>query len=118
MARRGSGSVINIGSIYGVVGNDPGLYTSTPIKPSAAYSFIKGGLLNFTRSMAAFYGKSGVRANVLSPGGFSPDIAQEFRRKYQERCPLGRMMNHEDVQGAVVFLASDASQYVTGPTSR
>lgn len=114
MARRGSGSVINIGSIYGAVGNDPGLYLGTGIKPPAAYSFVKGGLINLTRALAAYYGKSGVRVNSLSPGGFAPDISVAFKEQYAARCPIGRMMNHEDIQGAVVFLASDASHYVTG----
>lgn len=114
MARRGSGSVVNIGSIYSVVGNDPTLYVGTDIKPPPAYSFVKGGLLNFTRALAAAYGKKGVRVNCLSPGGFSPDVPAMFNERYSERCPIGRMMNHEDIQGALVFLASDASQYVTG----
>lgn len=114
MAKRGSGSVINIASIYGLVGNDPNLYVGTEIKPPISYVFVKGGLVNFTRSLAAHYGKRGVRVNAISPGGFSPNTPEPFVSRYAERCPIGRMMNHEDIQGAVVYLASDASQYVTG----
>ncbi len=114
MAERGRGSVINIASIYGSVGNDPNLYVDTDIKPPIVYPFIKGGMLNFTRALAAFYGKRSVRVNAISPGGFFPNVPSTFAQRYGQRCPLGRMMNHEDVQGAVVFLASDASQYVTG----
>jgi NAD(P)-dependent dehydrogenase (short-subunit alcohol dehydrogenase family) len=114
MAQRGRGSVINISSIYGVVGNDPNLYLGTEMKPPIVYPFVKGGLVNLTRSLAAHYGKRGVRVNCLSPGGFSPNAPEPFRSRYEERCPIGRMMNHEDIQGAIVYLASDASLYVTG----
>jgi NAD(P)-dependent dehydrogenase (short-subunit alcohol dehydrogenase family) len=114
MAERGGGSVINIASIYGMVGNDPNLYTETEIKPPIVYPFIKGGVVNFTRALAAYYGKRAVRINAISPGGFFPNVSSVFAQRYGQRCPLGRMMNHEDVQGAVVFLASDASKYVTG----
>jgi NAD(P)-dependent dehydrogenase (short-subunit alcohol dehydrogenase family) len=84
------------------------------MKPSIAYPFLKGGMVNLTRSLAAYYGKSGVRVNTLSPGGYLPDAPEPFHTRYRERCPLGRMMNHEDIQGAIVFLASDASRYMTG----
>jgi NAD(P)-dependent dehydrogenase (short-subunit alcohol dehydrogenase family) len=114
MASRGSGSVINIASIYGMVGNDPNLYVDTDMKPPIVYPFIKGGVVNFTRALAAYYGKRAVRVNAISPGGYFPQAPVTFSQRYAQRCPLGRMMNHEDLQGAVVFLASDASQYVTG----
>jgi NAD(P)-dependent dehydrogenase (short-subunit alcohol dehydrogenase family) len=114
MAERGRGSVINIASIYGLVGNDPNLYVGTDMEPPIVYPFLKGGLLNFTRSLAAHYGKRGVRVNAISPGGYFPDAQEPFHGRYRQRCPIGRMMNHEDIQGAVVFLASDASAYVTG----
>jgi NAD(P)-dependent dehydrogenase (short-subunit alcohol dehydrogenase family) len=114
MASRGHGSVINIASIYSVVGNDPNLYVDTDMKPPIIYPFIKGGVANFTRALAAYYGKRAVRVNAISPGGYFPDAPTIFAERYGQRCPLGRMMNHEDLQGAVVFLASDASEYVTG----
>ena len=114
MAKRGSGSVINIASIYGMVGNDPNLYIDSEIKPPIAYPYIKGGVVNFTRALAAYYGKRAVRINAISPGGYFPEAPLMFAQRYGQRCPLGRMMNDEDLQGAIVFLASDASQYVTG----
>jgi NAD(P)-dependent dehydrogenase (short-subunit alcohol dehydrogenase family) len=114
MAERGGGSVINIASIYGMVGNDPNLYIDSEIKPPIVYPYIKGGVVNFTRALAAYYGKRAVRVNAVSPGGFFPDAPSRFVQRYGQRCPLGRMMNHEDLQGAIVFLASDASRYVTG----
>jgi NAD(P)-dependent dehydrogenase (short-subunit alcohol dehydrogenase family) len=114
MAERGRGSVINIASMYGLVGNDPSLYVGTEIKAPIVYPFLKGGMINLTRALAAHYGKRGVRVNSISPGGFFPGISEPFHSRYRERCPVGRMMNHEDIQGAVVFLASDASPYVTG----
>ncbi|MBX3427145.1 MAG: SDR family oxidoreductase [Pirellulales bacterium] len=114
MVERGQGSVINIGSIYGVVGNDPGLYASAGNRPPIVYPFLKGGVTNLTRALAAQYGRSGVRVNAVSPGGFDPQSPPAFQEAYCARCPLGRMMNEEDLQGAVVFLASDASRYVTG----
>ena len=114
MKPQGGGRIINIGSIYGVVGNDPNLYPGTGLKPPIVYPFLKGGLINLTRALAAQYGKQGLRVNCISPGGFYPQAPESFRKRYEERCPAGRMMNHEDIQGAVVFLASDASAYVTG----
>jgi NAD(P)-dependent dehydrogenase (short-subunit alcohol dehydrogenase family) len=114
MAARGRGSVINIASIYSMVGNDPNLYVDLDIKPPIVYPFIKGGVVNFSRALAAYYGKRAVRVNAISPGGYFPQAPVEFMKRYGDRCPLGRMMNHEDLQGAVVYLASDASQYVTG----
>ena len=73
--------MINIGSIYGLVGNDPTLYVGTGVKPSIAYPFLKGGLISFTRSLAAFYGKRGVRVNALSPGGYDPGVSGTFAER-------------------------------------
>lgn len=114
MAERGRGSVINIASMYGLVANDLTLYAGTRMQPPIAYPFLKGGLISLTRALAAQYGKRGVRVNALSPGGYLPDPPEPFHARYRERCPLGRMMTHEDIQGAIVFLASDAGRYVTG----
>jgi len=116
MIAQGRGSVINISSIYGVVGNDPTLYEGTEMlhQQSPAYSFSKGGMVNATRYLAAFYGKSNIRFNSISPGGFFNHQPELFLKRYCDRVPLGRMMGDEDLKGAVVFLASDASAYVTG----
>jgi NAD(P)-dependent dehydrogenase (short-subunit alcohol dehydrogenase family) len=114
MAKQGGGSIINISSIYGVVSNDPTIYLGTTMKQPPSYTFVKAGMINFTRYLACYYGKQGVRANCISPGGFFNEQPQPFVDAYSQRVPLGRMMDHEDIQGAVVFLASDAARYVTG----
>jgi NAD(P)-dependent dehydrogenase (short-subunit alcohol dehydrogenase family) len=114
MKRQGRGSIINIASIYGVVSNDPGLYAGTDMVQPPTYNFMKAGMINFTRYLACYYGRAGIRANCLSPGGYFNEQPPAFVERYCQRVPLGRMMGHEDLQGAVVFLASDASAYVTG----
>ena len=114
MVDRGRGSIINISSIYGVVGNDPTLYEGTDMKQPPDYNFVKAGMINFTRYVANYYGKKGVRANCICPGGYLFGQPEPFIENYTKRCPIGRMLENDDVKGAVVFLASDASQYVTG----
>jgi NAD(P)-dependent dehydrogenase (short-subunit alcohol dehydrogenase family) len=114
MKARGRGSIINIASIYGVVSNDPGLYAGTTMVQPPTYNFVKAGMINFTRYLACYYGPCGIRANCLSPGGYYNQQPEAFVNRYSARVPLGRMMGHEDLQGAVVFLASDAAAYVTG----
>ena len=108
------GSIINISSIYGVVGNDPGIYAGTSMRQPATYNFVKAGMINFTRYLACYYGKQGVRANCISPGGYVGQQPEPFLEQYTRRVPIGRMLDNEDIKGAVVFLASDASAYVTG----
>jgi NAD(P)-dependent dehydrogenase (short-subunit alcohol dehydrogenase family) len=114
MKKQGRGSIINIASIYGVVSNDPGLYAGTEMVQPPTYNFVKAGMINFTRYLACYYGHAGIRANCISPGGYFNNQPEAFVQRYSERAPLKRMMGHEDLQGAVVFLASDASSYVTG----
>jgi NAD(P)-dependent dehydrogenase (short-subunit alcohol dehydrogenase family) len=114
MIDQGCGSMINISSIYGVVSNDPNLYEGTEMKQPPTYNFVKAGMINYTRYLACYYGKFGVRANCISPGGYFANQPQPFLERYEQRVPLGRMMDNDDIQGAVVFLASDASRYVTG----
>ncbi len=108
------GSIINISSIYGVVANDPSLYLGTEMKQPPDYTFVKAGMINFTRYLANYFGKKGVRANCICPGGYQADQPGPFVDRYNERCPVGRMLENDDIKGAVVFLASDASRYVTG----
>jgi NAD(P)-dependent dehydrogenase (short-subunit alcohol dehydrogenase family) len=79
-----------------------------------SYNFVKAGMINFTRYLACYYGRHGVRANAISPGGYFNHQPEAFVTAYNQRVPLGRMLGHDDIQGAVVFLASDASRYVTG----
>jgi NAD(P)-dependent dehydrogenase (short-subunit alcohol dehydrogenase family) len=114
MVRQKRGSIINISSIYGVVSNDPNIYVGTDMKQTPTYNFVKAGMINFTRYLACYYGKQGVRANCISPGGYFDDQPAPFVEQYTNRVPIGRMLNNEDIKGAAVFLASDASGYVTG----
>lgn len=114
MVRQGRGSIINVSSIYGVVSNDPSIYEGTTMRQPPTYTFVKAGMINYTRYLACYYGKQGVRANCISPGGYFDNQPAPFVQQYNKRVPVGRMLGNEDIQGAVVFLASDASQYVTG----
>ena len=114
MVRQGGGSIINISSIYGVVSNDPTLYEGTDMVQPPSYTFVKGGMINFTRYLACYYGKQGVRANCISPGGYFNNQPEPFLKNYAKRVPVGRMLDNEDIKGAAVYLASDASAYVTG----
>ena len=114
MVKAGRGSIINISSIYGVLSNDPQLYAGTDMKQPPTYNFVKAGMINFTRYLACYYGKQGVRANCISPGGYFNNQPGPFVENYTTRVPVGRMLDNEDVKGAAVFLASDASSYITG----
>ena len=115
MRRQRSGSIVNIGSIYGMVGPDLSIYEGTNLQNPANYSFSKGGMINFTRYLAALLGPDGVRVNCISPGGLStPEMPERFRAQYAKRTLLGRMAGPDDIKGAAVFLASQASAYVTG----
>jgi NAD(P)-dependent dehydrogenase (short-subunit alcohol dehydrogenase family) len=110
----GHGSVINIGSIYGVVGADPSLYEGTPMGGiPGAYAASKGGLLQWTRWLATALAPQ-VRVNSITMGGVWRGQHEAFHRRYKERTPLKRMATEEDVKGAIAYLASDLSQYVTG----
>jgi len=109
----GKGSIINVGSIYAVVGPDWRMYEGTALGNPAAYAASKGGLLQLTRWMATTLAPD-VRVNMLSPGGMYRGQNDAFVKRYIERTPLGRMGRESDVKGAIAFLASDLSEYVTG----
>jgi NAD(P)-dependent dehydrogenase (short-subunit alcohol dehydrogenase family) len=115
MQAQRSGSIVNISSIYGVVGPDFSIYEGTAMSNPVDYSFAKSGIIGLTRYLASFLGPFGVRANCISPGGFrTPDMPENFQRNYTRRTLLGRMAAAEDIKGPALFLASDASAYVTG----
>jgi len=115
MAQRGSGSIINIASMHGMIGPDPTLYEGLGMDGFIPdYYYHKGGMIQYTRFLASHYGRNGVRCNAISPGGLqSYRTSQEFVERYSKRTMLGRMAGPEDLKGAVLFLASDAAAYVT-----
>lgn len=118
MRDAGRGSIVNIGSLYASIAPDPGLYdhmeADPPFLKPAAYGASKAGVVSLTRYFARLWGPHGVRVNALSPGGVAGGQDDEFLRKYGARVPLGRMAEPSDLAGPLVFLASDASRYVTG----
>lgn len=129
MVKQQRGSIINIASQYGVVGNDQRIYMGSNLHEvykkdtptisqeysPAVYSAAKGGLINLTRFLAAYYGQDNIRVNCISPGGIYHEGENEtFVKNYSQRAPLGRKARPDEINGAVIFLASDASTYVTG----
>lgn len=115
MAAAGRGSIVNIGSIQGMIGPSYELYEGTSMGDLPPdYFFHKGGMLNLTRFYAALYGPKSVRVNCVSPGGFFNHQPEDFVRRFNEHTMLGRMADETDLGGALVFLLSDASAYITG----
>ncbi len=118
MARRGRGAIVNIGSLYASVSPDARFYDHLPTDPPflkpPGYGASKAALVNLTRYLATHWGPAGVRVNALSPGGVEGGQDPAFKGKFTARVPLGRMCAPEDLEGPLLFLASDASAYVTG----
>ena len=113
MKKSGKGSVINIGSTYGIVGPDMSIYEGTNMGNPAAYAASKGGLIQLTRWLSTVLAPD-IRVNSLSPGGVERGQPASFQKEYVKRTPLGRMAKEEDYIGGAVYLASDLSSYVTG----
>jgi len=120
MVRRGGGgSVIQTASIYGLVGADQRIYKGSeyngrPINTPAVYAAAKAGVIGLTRHLAAYWAPHKIRVNALTPGGVESGQNDTFKRNYANRVPLGRMAAPDEVVGALVYLASDASSYMTG----
>lgn len=108
------GSIVNIASIYGMVGPTFAIYRGTQMTCPPDYAFAKGGIVNFTRYLATYYAPYGIRVNCISPGGYYGGQPEIFVRNYEQYTPLGRMARWNDLKGAAVFFASAASQYITG----
>jgi NAD(P)-dependent dehydrogenase (short-subunit alcohol dehydrogenase family) len=109
----GRGSVINVSSIYGLAGPDWRLYEGTSLGNPAAYAASKGGLIQLTRWLATTLAPQ-IRVNAIAPGGVFRGTPEPFLSRYIARTPLKRMAQEEDMKGAVAYLASDLSAYVTG----
>lgn len=116
MAAAGSGSIINISSIYGAAGPDFSIYDGTDMTNAPTYAYDKGGMIALSRYLATLLGPHGIRSNCLVPGGLESGQDGRFIDAYQSRTPLRRMAGLDDIKGPVVFLAADASRYVTGTT--
>jgi len=114
MAAHGSGSIVNIGSIQGMVGPDYSLYEGLNMHAIPDYFFHKAGMVNLSRYFAALYGPRGVRVNCLSPGGFFSGQHPSFVERYTKATFLRRMADKNDLGGPVIFLLSNAARYVTG----
>ena len=116
MAKQKNGVIVNIASIYGLVGADQRIYGKSKLNSPVSYAATKGAVVNLTRYLAAYWNQKNVRVNTLSLGGVLDEsyMDKEFIKKYSEKTILGRMANKEEYKGALLFLASDASSYMTG----
>jgi len=116
MAKNKSGSIVNISSIYGLVGPDQRIYGTSKLNSPPSYSAVKSGVLNLTRYFAAYWTKKNVRVNTLTPGGVEDKTfhSAEFIKNYSSKTILGRMAHDDDYNGAILFLMSNASSYMTG----
>lgn len=117
MRKQRAGNIINVSSIQGAVGPNFPVYGNTGMSSPVNYTYDKWGMIGFTKWLANYYGKFNIRANCISPGGYGPGIdtgKNEFIENYKRLTPLGRFAEDEDIKGPVIFLASDASRYVTG----
>jgi NAD(P)-dependent dehydrogenase (short-subunit alcohol dehydrogenase family) len=111
----GKGSLVNITSIYGIVGNDFTIYENTGgLTSPAAYSAIKGGIISYSRYLASYYGKHGVRVNCVSPGGIFNGQHENFVKQYESKVPLKRLGLSHEIAPGVSFLLSDDASYITG----
>ena len=112
--KNNKGVIVNISSTYGVVSPNKDIYGDSGINSPVAYASSKSAILNLTRYVATHYAEYNIRCNTLTPGGVYNNQSQEFIENYQSRVPLNKMANATDYQGAIAFLISNASNYMTG----
>lgn len=116
MVKNGGGSIVNVASTYGIVGADQRIYGKSKLNSPISYAATKGGVVNLTRYLASYWHKKNIRVNTLIPGGVQ-DLSyqsKDFVKRYSERTMLGRMAKKNEYNGAILFLLSDASSYMTG----
>jgi len=114
LQKNNGGSIVNISSIYGSVGNDFSLYKNTKMNPPGVYNMVKGGINSLTNYLAAKFGKDQIRVNTISPGGIYDNQEKDFVSKYIQKVPMGRMGHPDDISPIVSFLLSENSKYITG----
>lgn len=119
MLEKNSGSIVNISSIYGLLGPDNRIYEGSEynglaINTPAIYSVTKAGVIGLTRFLASYWGENGIRVNCVCPGGIESGQNEIFKKKYSSRVPMGRMAKVEEIVNPILFLASDASSYING----
>ena len=114
MVKQKNGSIINVSSIYGMVGPDQRIYGVSGQNAAAFYSASKGGVINLTRYLASYWNRTGIRVNTLTPGGVGNNQKSNFIKKYSNKTMLGRMAKKDEYVAAILFLSSDASSYMTG----
>ena len=113
-------SIVLLGSIYGIVGQDINIYKGTKITENVSYSIIKGAIVNLTKQMCSYYSKFGIRVNNVCPGGVYDEANKKYKsynsflKNYSKRCPIGRMAQPKEVADPIVFLASDNASYISG----
>ena len=121
MLSQGGGSIVQTSSIYGLLGPDQRIYESSEylghqINSPGVYAASKAGIIGLTRYLATYWADKGIRVNAIAPGGIESGQNEEFMRRYSARIPLGRMAKAHEMVGALLYLASDASAYMTGQT--
>ena len=114
MIEHGGGRIVNLASTYGLVSPDPRIYGDSGVNSPVSYAASKAGVVNLTRYLAVHWRDKNVRVNCLVPGGVYDRQGEAFVEQYCQRTPLGRMATAEDYQGAILFLVSEASAYMTG----
>jgi len=114
MKDTGGGSIVNIGSIYGVVSSDPSIYTDCSRMNSEAYSASKAAVIQLTKYFSVHAIEHNVRVNCVSPGGIFNEQGEDFIKNYSSKTPIGRMAEYQEITGAVTFLSSEEASYING----